>query len=557
MEHILFSDNYKKFYEVFLDDITSATDCFEKMSRGIEFIADDLRLGRLDIRVDAVASIYDAEGCRVDYPVYCKMGDCAPTPLQFPYETTEHGHILIRMFPRKDYEWKEKEKEDIEILSRAIFFICGRARLIDLIKKAVIVDNVTGIPNLPGLYDFVRILEENGTFAGYHGICVNLKNFKFIHETLSNRRSDDILRDYARALDRFILHDEVVARIGGDSFLALIHDNRVEDFLKYISDIFVHTGADTEYIKMGARAGIYNIQPGDNIRDVMGHVDVAVSEARGLGDDYVFFDYSMTKKQHQSKEISALFPEAIAKREFEVYYQPKVNILNNTLCGCEALVRWIKKGKVVPPMDFIPVLEAEGTICTLDFYVFDQVCKTICSWIDRGIKPVRVSVNFSRIHLRNPRLAQEIMTIIDRYKIDPAYLEIELTEMSGYDNQDNLSRFINTMKDQGIHTSIDDFGTGYSSLNLLTDLNVDYVKLDKSFSKRLDSEEEKTKILLSSIVNMVHKLGFKVVAEGVETKTQVDFLKNIGCSTVQGYLYDKPLTLAEFEQRLTGEYQYK
>ena len=128
--------------------------------------------------------------------------------------------------------------------------------------------------------------------------------------------------------------------------------------------------------------------------------------------------------------------------------------------------------------------------------------------------------------------------------------------MSGYDNYEILSNFIKTMKSRGVHTSIDDFGTGYSSLNLLTDLDVDVVKLDKSYSIRLNNDEEKTKILIHNIVNMVHELGFKVIAEGVETAEQADFLRGIGCSTVQGYLFDQPLTLEEFERRLLGEINY-
>ena len=208
-------------------------------------------------------------------------------------------------------------------------------------------------------------------------------------------------------------------------------------------------------------------------------------------------------------------------------------------------------------MEFIPVLEREGTVCTLDFYVLDKVCRAIRSWIDRGIKPVRVSTNFSKVHLKNPALADRIFAVIDKYGIEPKYIEIELTEMSGYDNYENLAQFIKVMRERGVHTSIDDFGTGYSSLNLLTDLDVDTVKLDKSYSIRLDNHEEKTKILIRNIVNMVHDLGFKVIAEGVETDEQAEFLREIGCSTVQGYLYDRPLPLDQFEQRLEKEYVYQ
>ena len=390
----------------------------------------------------------------------------------------------------------------------------------------------------------------------YHAVCVNIKNFKFINRTISARRSDVVLHEYARYIERHMSENEIFARIAGDSFVGLVMDENIHKFLNKISNVKLYADKECRFIQINSRAGVYDVQIGDTVSDIMGYIDAALNVARELNEDHIFFEHSMMEKMLKGKEVSALFPVAIAKKQFEVFYQPKVNILNNELCGCEALVRWNRKGSIVPPMEFIPVLENEGTICQLDFYVFESVCETIRSWVDRGVRPVTVSVNFSRIHLKNPNVADEIFSIIDKYNIDTKYVEIELTEMSGYDNYENLSAFIKTMRDRGVHTSIDDFGTGYSSLNLLTDLDVDVVKLDKSYSIRLNNNEEKTKILIHNIVNMVHELGFKVIAEGVETEEQADFLRDIGCSTVQGYLFDKPLPLADFEQRLIGKVKY-
>lgn len=556
MDYILYSDNLKSFSDVLKADVNSANDCFEKIGEGMPFIADDLKIGRFDIRIEAPASIYDSEGYLIDYPIYRSPDDYSAPPLQFPFDTYEHGHILIRVFPKKNHTWTQQESEAIAVLSRNVFFVCGRARLIDLMKKVVVTDNVTGIPNLPGFLQFAETLWKKDELCQYYGLCVNIKNFKFINRTISAQRSNTVLRDYARYIERYINEDEIFARTAGDNFLALIRKENISKFLDVISDVHVHADTDCRHIQINSRSGIYDIQTGDTIGDVMGYIDAALNVARGQSDNQVFFEHSMMEQMLRRKEISALFPVALKKEQFEVYYQPKINILNNTLCGCEALVRWIKRGNIVPPMDFIPFLEQEGTICSLDFYVFERVCATIKSWMERGIQPVCVSVNFSKIHLKNPDLADKIFFIIEKYKINPKYLEIELTEMSGYDNYEILSDFIKTMKSRGVHTSIDDFGTGYSSLNLLTDLDVDVVKLDKSYSIRLNNDDEKTKILIHNIVNMVHELGFKVIAEGVETAEQADFLREIGCSTVQGYLFDQPLTLEEFERRLLGEINY-
>ena len=556
MDYILYSESLREFSSNFNENVDSATDCFEKLSESIQLIKDELHIGRFDIRIDAPASLYDSEGYLIDYPIYCSKQGYGTTPMQFPYETYEHGHILIRVFPQKEYIWNEQEKEALTILARNVFFICGRARLIDLVKRIVVTDNITGIPNLQGFMDFADEVKQRGELSQYHAVCVNIKNFKFINRTISTRRSNDALREYARYIERYINDEEIFARTAGDNFIGLIRDENIQKFLSIVESVRIYADTDCRYIQLHSRMGVYDIQVGDTIGDIMRYIEAAVNVAREQNEWCVFFEHSMMERMLRDKEISALFPTAIAKKQFLVYFQPKVNIIDKSLCGCEALVRWVRHGSVIPPMDFIPMLEREGTICTLDFYVFENVCQTIHSWVERGIKPVCVSSNFSRIHLKNPDLADKILSIIEKYNVDPQYVEIELTEMSGYDNYENLSSFIKTMKENGVHTSIDDFGTGYSSLNLLTDLDVDTVKLDKSYSIRLDKHDEKTKVLIHSIVNMVHELGFKVIAEGVETDEQIEFLKKIGCSTVQGYLYDKPLPLEEFEKRLSNASYY-
>ena len=557
MAFILYSENLKNFSNNFRDNVNSADDCYEQLQKSLPLIAEDLQIGRFDIRIDAPVSIYDAEGYLIDYPIYRDANGYGNVPIQFPYETYEHGHILIRVFPKKDYVWNDAEKKELDVLARNIFFMCGRARLIDLMKKVVVTDNATGIPNRQGLMEFAKLLNANGMLSGYYAVQVNVKNFKYINRVISAKRGDEALREYARYIERHIMEDEIFARISSDDFIAFIKKENIQNFLDRIVVVRIYADVSRKYVELGSRAGVYDIQVGDTIGDILSNIEAALNQARMQNEDIVFFEHAMMEKMFQNKEVLALFPMAIAKKQFEVYYQPKVNILNQSLCGCEALVRWIRNGSIVNPMEFIPILEQEGTICILDFYVFEKVCETIKSWVDKGIEPVRVSVNFSRNHLKNPDLSQKIFALIDKYKVDPNYLEIELTEMCGYDNYENLTRFIKEMREKGVHISIDDFGTGYSSLNLLTELDVDTVKLDRSYSIRLDNEEEKTKILIHNIVNMVHELGYTVIAEGVESEEQAEFLREVGCSTVQGYLYDKPLPLDEFEKRLIGQIKYE
>ena len=248
-----------------------------------------------------------------------------------------------------------------------------------------------------------------------------------------------------------------------------------------------------------------------------------------------------------------MFMDSLAKNEFKVYYQPKVDLLTKELCGCEALSRWYAQ-RLITPAEFIPILESDGTIKNLDFYVLETVCKNLRDWLDKGIEPVLISTNFSKLHLADENFENHILSLLDKYSIPPKYLELELTELSDYQYFDRLVRFVNTMKEAGLKISIDDFGTGYSSMSLIRNLNPDVIKLDKSLIDNVaikDDKKAKTDQIISrSIIEMAHELGITVIAEGVETKAQAEFLKASGCLMAQGFLFDRALEHDEFEKRL-------
>jgi len=303
--------------------------------------------------------------------------------------------------------------------------------------------------------------------------------------------------------------------------------------------------------------GIYDIVPGNNADDALNCATIALSYARQQNaKNVVWFEKKMRDTDLMAQDISIAFPKALKQGDMIVYYQPKVSLKDNSLCGCEALVRWVRDGLIVPPMDFIPALEREGTICDLDMYVFEKVCKDIRRWLDHGMKPVRVSVNFSKLHFKDERFAEHILDIIHRQGIPATYIEIELTEASGFESFDNFVEFSKIMRDNGIEVSIDDFGTGYSSLNVLKKLDVDIIKLDKSFIDTIRNEDVQDEVFIRNIVNMINELGMRVVAEGVETDTQVEFLKKIDCAAVQGYYYDRPMPRDRFEDRLLEKRVY-
>jgi EAL domain-containing protein (putative c-di-GMP-specific phosphodiesterase class I) len=217
--------------------------------------------------------------------------------------------------------------------------------------------------------------------------------------------------------------------------------------------------------------------------------------------------------------------------------------------GAEALVRWKTKRDIISPSRFIPLFEKNGIICQLDFYVLNQTCRDIRSWIDKGLSPVTISINFSKLHFKNPDLAEEIEKEVDKYGIPHHLIEIEITESTYEETKENLKTVLKALKSKGFSTSIDDFGSGYSSLNLLSQLDFQVLKLDKAF---LESgiEDEKVKNIVDSVISMAKKLAMKVVAEGVERKEELDMLKSLSCDLIQGFYFDRPIPMRDFERRL-------
>ena len=271
----------------------------------------------------------------------------------------------------------------------------------------------------------------------------------------------------------------------------------------------------------------------------MSNSAVALDSARhSHNKDILFFEREMLEKALHDKSISNMFMDSLAKNEFKVYYQPKVDLRTNTLCGCEALSRWYAQ-RLITPAEFIPILEQEGTIKNLDFYVLETVCKNIREWLDKGIEPVLISTNFSKLHLSDEHFEEHILSVLKKYDVSPKYLELELTELSDYQYFERLVRFVNTMQSAGFKISIDDFGTGYSALGYLSYIPVDVIKLDKSLVDAYLTEGQDH--FISNLIALVHDLGKTVIVEGVETDDQVRRLAEFRADVIQGYYFSKPL----------------
>lgn len=548
----LCSREFKSFYHEIHGNIADAREMLLHIGERMPYIADMLYLGKCDAYLDAPSTLFSPQKINNSVTIFEHENGYSAQAYTKRFITGEKGNVSFTAYPQPDHVWTPAELDDIDFLLESIFVLSGRSRLMGLVKKAAIVDTMTGAPNTAGLTQFADALREKRQFQNYTGIFINIKNFKFINKTLGSKEANFTLKQLCIDAFSILDSDECFARLGGDNFFALIKDSSVDHFLKYFSEMTISIGGnDPKTIKLPFRMGIYSIQENDTTTEMMNGASIAINVARSsTADDYVWYTPAMQERVMHEKEISLSFRHALTEHEFVVYYQPKVKLNDDTLCGCEALVRWYRSGKLVPPMEFIPILEQEGSICDLDFYVLEQVCKDICKWIDAGIEPVCVSVNFSKIHLHDKELAQKIISIIDQYHVDSRYIEIELTEMSGHQDYNALVDFINIMKAHGIKTSIDDFGTGYSSLNLLKGLNVNIIKLDKSFLNDVEHRTDNEEIVIRHIIHLINELGMTVIAEGVETTEQAQFLRSAQCEMAQGFLYDRPMPENDFQQRL-------
>lgn len=419
-------------------------------------------------------------------------------------------------------------------------------------------DSVTEISSIDKLFKFSEKLKKSDKLKNYAGVYINIKNFRYINQQIGIELGDVVLREYASFASKKLHKHELLVSMSGDAFFALILKDRVNEYLKQISPkdmkyalpkASTDTNNEDVNIIINIRAGIYPIE-NDSIREAMHKCSLALGETKKSNNDIVSFTSSMLEDMIAEKDILLSYSDAIKNEEFVVFYQPKVSSSTNELEGAEALCRWIRNGEIVPPNIFIPVLEENDKITELDFYIFEHVCRDIRSWIDRGITPVRISSNFSKNHLQNPEFAKKITDIVKKYNVPVEYLETELTESSGYSDNEALKKFLGDMQSENIFTSMDDFGTGYSSLSLLKELDFNVVKIDRAFFKDMNDGNKKNLKMIENVIRMIQDLDRIVVCEGIETVEQVDFLKAIGNPIIQGYLFDKPLPQAMFEKRL-------
>ena len=421
------------------------------------------------------------------------------------------------------------------------------------------------LTTLPNRMLFNRLLEDavnsNQCNPRMGLLVIDLDNFKQINDSLNHKIGDEVLVRVAQRLRLVLGQKYPVARTGGDEFQVLATNLQRADELKVLSGRLIEEikkpiffeGIELS-ITISIGASIYP-ELGNSISAMIKNAETAMYKSKKSGKDcFTLYCQQMDADYYRYLKLANHLKKAIEKQELEVYYQPKVNILRGDIDGVEALLRWNNKELgSIPPSEFIPIAESTGLIMPIGEWVLRQACKQGKLWQKMGLHPIRVAVNFAAQQLNSPDIVHRIQEVLKETELSPEYLEIEITESSVMDNIDEVNKLLRELQQMGIQITMDDFGSGYSSLSYLRKININNLKIDRSFIQDL-AVDERNKAIASAIITMARSLGIKVIAEGVENQEQLFCLKKYYCDCVQGFLFSKPLPAEAFHTKTFEAY---
>ena len=558
-------NDYMKAVERFIKNTTARFEATpDEITALLEELCIILRIGK----VEMLAYTNEASehlGLCTPYCYYDCGKSCESYCISKRITTSDDTIVRYNVYLKEGEEkWSEDECEKIHIFIALFSTFNGKMRLVKLTHHLTYFDCDFDMYNLKKFMKNVRLLCKEERIDSFAAVRFNLKRFSIVNQLLGRENGTRVMKKFIAYIDELLTDElEVVCRMGGDNFIILVMQEKLDTILNVLSGTgIVYDETRGERINLSATVGVYVIPDMDSFilhSDIMDRVCMAFSVAKASPkQDVVFFDDVLQAECRKYNDITACFQKALDEREFLVYYQPKVSIKGLKLAGAEALCRWMHNGQLVSPADFIPILEQSRDICKLDFYMLDAVCRDIRKWLDNGVKAVRVSVNFSRRHLTDMDLLKHIIEIIDRNNVPHEYIEIEITETTTDVEYAALENIISGLQKCGISTSIDDFGIGYSSLNLIKELPWNVLKLDKSLlPTKCDEKPEHKSLIFKYIVAMAQELGLECISEGVETAEQVELLTDNNCNLAQGFFFDRPLPIDEFEKRLSPDFVYK
>lgn len=411
-------------------------------------------------------------------------------------------------------------------------------------------DNLTGLYSKEGFCHKMDEVLKNRPDILFDVIALDIEHFKLFNDTYGVDEGDQLLKFVARRIvDESGECNGICARVYADQFL--IFCERREDYVKKMVD---HINSKMEDypldMKVHVKLGVYEIHDITiSVNSMCDRAFIAVKAAKGrYENDVAYYDDSIREKLLREQQIGDDMVHALREEQFDVYFQPKYDLLTEQMTGAEALVRWHHPIKgFMSPAEFIPIFEKNGFITELDMYVWNKSCEYIAKWREKYGEWVSLSVNVSRKDIYKQNLPEILKDMVKRYGIPPEILHLEITESAYTENPEQLIFIVGQLKKEGFIIEMDDFGSGYSSLNMLAELPIDILKLDMKFLQN-KGEQSKNENIMSAIVELAKKINLYVIAEGVEKEKQISMLKSMKCDMVQGYYYAKPMPAEEFEK---------
>lgn len=454
-------------------------------------------------------------------------------------------------------------KELIQFLAIALvacisitFIIVGICIFIDLsIQKknrnlytVAYIDPITKIGNETYFKENATHFLQTNTKTKYI-IALDINKFKALNNIYGFEFCNKILEALAVKLNIILPEGNITCRISNDVFATIFsYQKDIETLLNKIFHDVSNLKIGNTLLHVNLSIGVYKLKHDDlDINKALDKAYMARSKIKGLyNDNYYIFGEDLENQLVEEQQIESCMEQALRDKEFVVVYQPKTAANTEKVVGAEALVRWHRNGEMISPGKFIPLFERNKFIVKLDLYIFEQACKDIASWKEKyGFVPI-VSINVSKEHFVYENFIDEYVDITDKYGLDRSKIDLEITESATVSDKIDIIKILDSIKEKGFVVSIDDFGTGYSSLSMLQSMPIDIIKIDKVFVDKANLESDKN--IINYIVYLAKKIEVKTIVEGVETKEQADYVRNLNCDVIQGYYYSKPISKEEFEE---------
>jgi diguanylate cyclase (GGDEF)-like protein/PAS domain S-box-containing protein len=464
-----------------------------------------------------------------------KNGDTYPGLLSASVVRDEDGSVINHVAVFMDITERKAEQHLIDFLSNH--------------------DALTGLPNrMLARQRFTHTLaaaRREGRCVAV--MCLDLDRFKSINDSYGHDMGDKALQVVARYLTETVREDDIVTRQGGDEFQVIVADDTqltatIALAQKILAGLRKELVIDGQQITVTSSIGIaVSLTDGESFDELVRNADTALFRAKEIGrDNYAFFTERMDAEIRDKLAIQGQLRGAIARDEFEVHYQPQVCLKTGAMVGAEALLRWGSAvlGKV-PPNRFIPLAEEYGLVNSIGEWVLESVCAQMKVWHDQGLGEIKVAVNLAAGQFANDATVPYVESTLRKFGVSPEYLGLEITEGTVMGDPNKAVAALRRLKDIGVSISLDDFGTGYSSLSYLKRFPIDVLKIDKSFVDDVTTNSADAAIALS-VISLAHNLNMRVIAEGVETREQVQFLAERGCDEMQGYYFSRPVNAESF-----------